>query len=40
LECGNESFQTPGVVPAGLADILTTTQIVSRNPDMTELMFC
>ena len=30
----------PGTVPAGLADSLTTTQIVARDPDMTELMFC
>jgi hypothetical protein len=30
----------PGAVPAGLADSLTTTQIVARDPDMTELMFC
>ncbi len=30
----------PGAVPAGLADSLTTTQMVARDPDMTELMFC
>jgi len=30
----------PGAVSAGLADSLTTTQIVARDPDMTELMFC
>jgi hypothetical protein len=30
----------PGTVPAGLADSLTTAQIVARDPDMTELMFC
>ncbi len=30
----------PGMVAAGLADSLTTTQMVARDPDMTELMFC
>ncbi len=30
----------PGAVPSGLTDSLTTTQIVARDPDMTELMFC
>jgi hypothetical protein len=30
----------PGSVPAGLSDSLITTQIVARDPDMTEMMFC
>jgi hypothetical protein len=30
----------PAAVPAGLADSLTTTQMVARDPDMAELMFC
>ncbi len=29
----------PGSVPAGLSDSLLTTQIVARDPDMTEMMF-
>jgi len=29
----------PGTVPAGLSDSLLTTQIVARDPDMTEMMF-
>jgi len=29
----------PGNVPAGLSDSLLTTQIVARDPDMTEIMF-
>ena len=29
----------PGNFPAGLSDSLLTTQIVARNPDMTEMMF-
>ena len=29
----------PGSFPAGLSDSLLTTQIVARNPDMTEMMF-
>jgi hypothetical protein len=30
----------PGNAPAGLSDSLLTTQIVARDPDMTETMFC
>ncbi len=30
----------PGTVSAGLDDSFTTTQIVARDPDMTEMMFC
>ena len=29
----------PGDVSAGLSDSLLTTQIVARDPDMTEMMF-
>ena len=29
----------PGSVPAGLSDSLLTTQVVARDPDMTEMMF-